>query len=484
MKIRTAIIAGIAAVLALPALETNANAGVLSFGNNVGGRTGVGTFTGYTFDPTPIVATNLAGRRIIQTAGGNWHTLLLADDGAVFSFGEGDYGENGLGAYDDVSVATPIIITNLAGKKIKQVAAGHSISLLLADDGSVFSFGRNIYGQLGQGTMGDPVNVATPIDSSNLGSRKVTQVAAGDRYGLLLADDGSVFSFGDNLDGRTGLGITTGNTPVPTPIDATNFGGRKITQVAAGDLHSLLLADDGSVFSFGSNSSGQLGQGTSGGSTSIAAPINAANLGGRKITQVAAGGVHSLLLAEDGSAFAFGSAGSGVLGIGLPPGPTVASAMPINMTNLGGLKATQISAGSQHSLMLAENGRVFAFGNNSGGQLGIGSGTGVGGSIVPIPINATNLGGQIVTQVEAHFFTSFLLTEPALPGDFDLDGSVDGADFLAWQRNSGVGDLGDWRAHFGTGASSAAAPTAVPEPTGATLRLALAVMSLSRSRRI
>jgi hypothetical protein len=107
----------------------------------------------------------------------------------------------------------------------------------------------------------------------------------------------------------------------------------------------------------------------------------------------------------------------------------------------------------------------------------------MGASPIPIPINETNLGGQVVTQVEAHFFTSLLLAEPAMPGDSDLDGSVDGADFLAWQRNSGVGELTDWRANFGTGAS-AAAQTAVPEPTGATLRLALAVMSLSRSRRI
>jgi alpha-tubulin suppressor-like RCC1 family protein len=252
MRISTTIITGLAAVFVTTAFGTMANAAVLAFGDNSGGRTGLGTFTGYPHVPTPIVPTNLAGRRIIQTAGGNWHTLLLAHDGAVFSFGEGDYGETGLGANDDVAVATPIVATNLGGRKVKQVAAGHSISLLLAEDGSVFSFGRNHGGQLGQGTLGDPVTIATPIDGSNLGGRKITQVAGGDRYGLLLADDGSVFAFGDNTNGRTGLGITSGNTATPTQIDATNLGGRRITQVvasdSAGDAISLLLADDGSVF--------------------------------------------------------------------------------------------------------------------------------------------------------------------------------------------------------------------------------------------
>jgi alpha-tubulin suppressor-like RCC1 family protein len=450
-----------------------ASAGVLAFGLNLGGRTGVGTFEGHTPIATPIVATNLSGRRITQSAAGNFHSLVLANDGAVFSFGEGDYGETGLGIGDDVSVATPIVTTNLGGRKIKQIAAGHALSLLLADDGSVFSFGRNHFGQLGLGSVGGTSSIATPIDATNLGGRKITQVAAGEWYGLLLADDGSVFSMGYNDYGRTGLGVASAETPIATPINATNLGSRKITQVAAGADFSLLLADDGSVFSFGSNAAGRLGQGTAGGFTSIATAIDVTNLGGRKITQIAAGSAHSLLLADDGSAFAFGVAINGQLGIGLPPAGFVASATPIDMTNLGGQKATQLSAGSHHSLMLAENGQVFSFGANSAGQLGIGFGTGIGASAVPISINETNLVGQIVTHVEAHLTTNLLITAPALPGDFDFNGAVDGRDFLAWQRDPGVGDLADWRENFGM-SSLGAGQTAVPEPPIATLVFALA----------
>jgi alpha-tubulin suppressor-like RCC1 family protein len=115
---------------------------------------------------------------------------------------------------------------------------------------------------------------------------------------------------------------------------------------------------------------------------------------------------------------------------------------------------------------MAESGRVFSFGDNFDGQLGLGT---AGGSVLtPTPIDTSNLVGQVITQLAAGDYFSLLLTEPALPGDFNLDGAVDGRDFLAWQRNASVGDLADWRASFGT-TSLAAAQMAVPEPAVAAL---------------
>jgi regulator of chromosome condensation (RCC1) repeat-containing protein len=102
------------------------------------------------------------------------------------------------------------------------------------------------------------------------------------------------FRWAQNNLGQTGLGTTTGSTWIATPIDSTNLGGRKITQVAAGEFFTLLLAEDGSVFSFGSSASGELGLGTPG-SRSVATPIDATNLGGRKVTQISADYQQSLL---------------------------------------------------------------------------------------------------------------------------------------------------------------------------------------------
>jgi alpha-tubulin suppressor-like RCC1 family protein len=396
---------------ALPTAATTACAAVFSFGNNMDGQLGLGPESGDTLVATPIDVSNLGGRKITQVAAGGNTTLLLAEDGSVFQSGHGQY------------VATPIDLSNLGGRKITQVAEGGNHSLLLADDGSVFSFGYNGSGRTGLGTTIGTTLVPTPIDASNLGWRKVTQVAAGSTHSLLLADDGSVFNFGPNSIG--GLGCC-GTSLIATPINASNLGGRKITQIAAGVTHSLILAEDGSVFSFGYNSHGQLGVGTvNDGSSFIAKPIDASNLGGRKITQVAAGGQHSLLLAEDGSVFSFGDNFLGRTGLGTISDSNTLVATPIATLKLGGRKITQVAAGVTHSLILAEDGSVFSFGDNYFGQLGVGT---AGDFIfyrgsVAQPIVTSNLGGLPVTQVAAGYIHSLLITIPE-PGALALAGAA------------------------------------------------------------
>jgi alpha-tubulin suppressor-like RCC1 family protein len=435
---------------------------------------------------TPIVATNLVGRTINRIAAGASHDLTLADDGTVFSFGWGAFGATGLGTFNDALIATPIVTTNLGSRTITQVATGLEHSFLLADDGSVFSFGANGAGQLGLGTSDSSVSVATPIDTTNLGGRTIIQIAAGFSHSLLLADDGSVFSFGTNGYGGTGLGTATGNTLVATPIDTSNLGGRKIVQVAGGDKQSLLLAEDGSVFSFGFNDHGQLGLGTTGGGTSVATPIDATNLGGRKIIQVATDFAHSLLLADDGSVFSFGYNSSGMTGLGTTTGDTLI-ATPINTSNLGGRKIAQISAGRIHNLLLAEDGTVFSFGSNLVGQLGLGTSGGI--VSVATPIDTTNLGALTVTQIDAGNWFNLLIAEPRLPGDYNNDGAVDGADYVMWRKTGGQtgaglaadgdqdhqidsDDYNVWRGNFGqfsfgsgSGAATGSPDNVIPEPS-------------------
>src|SRR5262245_43449487 len=120
----------------------------------------------------------------------------------------------------------------------------------------------------------------------------------------MLMQDGTVASMGRNISGATGLGISSGETSIPTPIATA---GKIIEKIAAGFNHNLLLADDGSVLSFGSNSSGQTGLNTTFGSTLVATPINLSGLGGNRVVEIAAGGNHSLLLTDVGGLYAFGA---------------------------------------------------------------------------------------------------------------------------------------------------------------------------------
>jgi alpha-tubulin suppressor-like RCC1 family protein len=385
---------------ALDAPATTASPIVLSFGPNFYGATGLGTTSGNTGLATPIDMANLGDRKITQVAAGADYSLLLADDGSVFSFGSNSGGQTGLGTDSgNTLVATPIDASNLGGRKVTQVAAGGSHSLLVTEDGRAFTFG--------DGTL-----VATQINITPLTGRKVAQVAAGDSHSLLLTDDGEVFSWGWNGTGQTGQGTEIGGTLLPTPINTSKLGGRKFTQVVAGANLSLFLAEDGSVFSCGWNHVGQTGLGKDYGNTLVATPIVTANLGGRKITQMAAGATnHGLLLAEDGSVFSFGFNGWGATGLGTSLGDTLV-ATPIDASNLGGRKITQVAVGEVYSLLLAEDGSVFSCGLNLLGRTG--QGTSLGSTLVATPIETfhRNLGVSQVAAGQAHSLLIALVPEP------------------------------------------------------------------------
>ena len=328
---------------------------VFSFGTNQVGRTGLGITTGNTLVATPIDTTNLSGTTIIQIAASGFASFLLADDGKVFGFGPNS--DIGIGSLTGVtSVATPINMTNLGGRKVVQVSAGADHTLLLADDGSVFSFGFDGEARTGLGFSNDfsATLIPTPIVATNLGGKKIKQIAAGGTQSLLLADDGTVFSFGWNGFGATGLGFadTSSSAVIATPINTQNLAGKKIKQIADAGGHSLLLADDGTVFSFGDNSQGATGLDIDTGRTSIATPISLTNLGGRKVVDLATGAGHTLLLASDGTVFSFGWNNNGRTGMGTSIGSTLI-AMPIDMTNLAGLRVTRVTAGWNDSFLLA-----------------------------------------------------------------------------------------------------------------------------------
>jgi len=386
---------------------------VLAFGSNRDGKTGLGLDDGSTLVATPIATTHLTGKTITQVAAGfgiSGHTLLLADDGTVFATGSNFQGQTGLGTnVGNTLVATPIDTSNLMGRKIAQVAAAWDYSLLLADDGVVFSFGTNVNGRTGLGTGSGETLLATAIDATNLSGKTINQIAAFGLHSLLLADDGTVFAFGWNSVGQTGQGTSGVDTLVAMPIDMTNLAGRKIVQLTAGADHNLLLADDGTVFSFGSNSGGETGLGLNSGATLIATPIDTTNLGGKRVTQVSAGGLHSLLLADDGSVFSFGQNSLGATGLGTSSGDTLV-ATPIDTTNLMDKTITQVSAGSVHSLLLADDGTVFSFGDNANGQTGLG--TEFSSTFIATPIDTTNLAGRRVVGISAGGGYSLLLAVP------------------------------------------------------------------------
>jgi len=305
----------------------------------------------------------------------------------------------------------------LYGRNILEVAAGWHHSLALDSEGNIFAWGANGRGQLGSGTLGGGSNVPVAVDMTGmLADRNIIQVAAGNNHSLALDSEGNIFAWGIGINGQLGDGAAT-DSGVPVVVDTSGvLAGRKIIQISAGGSHSLALDSEGSIFAWGGNWDGQLGNGTN---TTSNVPVivdTSGVLAGRNIVQVVAatsGGNHSLALDDKGNIFAWGHNVNGQLGDGMVnawgwPFPYSNTPVAVDMTGvLAGSSVTQIAASQSHSLALDSKGNVFSWGGNWSGQLGNGTTT---GSNIPLfvmnlgvptnPIQSVTLGGLYCTNIQ------------------------------------------------------------------------------------
>lgn len=305
-----------------------------------------------------------------------------------------------------------------------RIAAGANHTLAILADGSVWSWGANTYGQLGDGTTSDRL---APVQVQGLPG-PAQAIAAGEGHSLVLLNDGTVWGWGDDRKNQLSPEVVKDTDPItpiiPTPIPVyctaeryyVQVGNvwqpgplRDIVDVAAGSTHSMALTSDGAVITFGFNLYGQLGRPGAQSPrlanevelgfriTAIAAgdefslaldedgwiwgwgSNSAGQLGDHSQSQfdspreipfmmniqaIAAGGDHTLALKTDGTVRAVGSNRYGQLGDETYSGPTA--------TTVYGLPPiTAIAAGYAHSLALGNDGRVYGFGDNGAGQIGI-----------------------------------------------------------------------------------------------------------------
>jgi uncharacterized repeat protein (TIGR01451 family) len=286
---------------------------------------------------------------VVSLAGGEFHALVAKSDGTVWAWGRNDSGQlSGTGEGGDV----PRQVRGLPATMAVAVAAGADHSLAILDDGSVWAWGRNDSGQLGDGTTRSnrvPVLVA--------GLSGAVEVAAGRGFSLAVLDDGTVWAWGRNQSGQLGDGSSVELSTKPVKLPLTN-----VVAVAAGGEHGLALCADGTVFAWGSGAHGQLGNGSFDGSRS---PVRVSGLGG--VEAIATGELHSLALGDEGKVFAWGENGSGQLG----DGTRTAKNVPVAVVGLA--QVDLIATGSMHNLALLHDGTVRAWGENSHGQLGDGS---------------------------------------------------------------------------------------------------------------
>jgi alpha-tubulin suppressor-like RCC1 family protein len=311
-----------------------------------------GTCTSGSYDDRDDLAFAVGGVRQKSTrvAGGSYFSLELRQDGTVWGWGANHRGQLGDGT--TLQRNMPVQVMGLGNVESIGAASRHSVAL--KKDGTVWTWGGNDYGQLGDGSLTDRY---TPVQV--VGLTGVVAISAGGIRSLALKQDGTLWAWGYNGDGALGDGTTIHrNTPVQV------VGLTDVVFVAAGDVHSLAVRNDGTAWGWGYNPSGELGDGTT---TMRTTPVQVIGLTG--VIAMASGNNHSMALKQDGTLWSWGSNGDGQLG----DGTTLQRTTPVQVLGLSGV--TALDAGGAYSLALKQDGTVWGWGYNGWGQLGDGTTT-------------------------------------------------------------------------------------------------------------
>jgi alpha-tubulin suppressor-like RCC1 family protein len=269
------------------------NGVVWAWGQNQQGQLGDGTI--YNTNWPKAILSN-----VIAIKAGGFHTIALLQDGTLTSWGQNNYGQLGNG--DTTSSVLPVGVSTLS--QIMQVAAGYERSLALKSNGTVWAWGfvRENQGQ-------PPTFDATPVQVNALTT--VTAIAAGRSHAAAVKSDGTVWAWGSNELGQLGNASVTGYTA--NPVQVSNIS--NAVSVSSTYDHTLALRSDGTVWAWGANDVGQLGNGTTN-PTSIAVQVN----GLTGVVAIAAARSYSMAMKADGSIWAWGE---NTLFLGIVPGGNV-----------------------------------------------------------------------------------------------------------------------------------------------------------------
>jgi alpha-tubulin suppressor-like RCC1 family protein len=330
-----------------------------AWGLNSDGELGNGTITPYSGLSTPHQVVNLS--YVLTVAGGDQHSLALKSDGTVWAWGNNGWGQLGNGKYG--SSPTPVQVPGLSN--VTAIASGDLHNLALKSDGTVWGWGFDYFGQVGNGTSGG--NVLSPAQVKGLAG--VVAVAAGGFTSFALKSDRSVWAWGYNGQGELGNG-SSDETAHSTPTKVKSLS--TAIAIGAGVEHGLAVLADGSVSAWGDNQTSELGATTTttcGGYTSPCStlPVRVPNLSG--VTAVAGGHGNTLALKSDGTAWGWGNNGYGELGNGTPQlYGSVKTPVKAKVD-----RVTAIAAGASYTLWLRSDGTLWAAGSNYYGQIGNGT---------------------------------------------------------------------------------------------------------------
>ena len=344
------------------------------------------------------------GKQLLSVACGDGHTAAVLDDGALFTFGRGDDGNLGHGDKDNQTSPKRVELAVWHGKRVLSVACGGSHTAAVLDDGTLFTFGDGSYGQLGHGDK-EQQPLPKCVELVAWLSKRVMSVACGLQHTAAVFDGGALFTFGRGDDGQLGHGDKANQTS-PKCVELAAWQGKRVISVACCKMYTATVLDDGSLFTFGRGNEGQLGHGDKDdrlkptrvqlGATTCAKPPP------QHVIGVAFFKSHAAAWTRDGCVFCWGADASygklGGVGASTVAGRTggavtagdssvvLSSNLPREVAGLPHIDAggrcrraaadrvVDVVCGPDHSTYArTRDGSVFAWGRGLGGQLGLGA---------------------------------------------------------------------------------------------------------------
>ncbi|MDG1540350.1 MAG: S8 family serine peptidase [Candidatus Thalassarchaeaceae archaeon] len=325
---------------------------VSCWGDNTNGQLGDGSRS-----PSlePEKSSMPLGRRAVEISAGSYHTCSVFDDGSVRCWGSNEFGQLGDGT--TIERTSPVPVELGQGMSALGISSGESHTCVILSDHSVKCWGQNSNGQLGDGTS---IDSSSPIPTE-MGGKDALSISTGSYHTCAIMSDRTVRCWGDNWNGQIGDGT---NTDRATPVEISIPSNSSAVSLDAGAMHTCLGVNDGSMFCWGYNAYGQLGNGGNSNSNSpIAVPLSTNQL----LTSVEVGLFHSCALFDSGEIACWGDNSNGQLGDGSQVGSTVPEIVSLNEN------ATSVSVGLRHSCVILEDASLLCWGANEAGQIGDGT---------------------------------------------------------------------------------------------------------------
>jgi alpha-tubulin suppressor-like RCC1 family protein len=333
----------------------SANNVLYAWGNNSIGQLGLGTTTNYS-SPVQVGALNYWSQ---VSCGYSYFSLGIQSPGSLWSWGSNSYGQLGVNTGPTSNTSSPVRIGALS--YWTQIAAGNAHWLAVQSPGTLWSCGYNGYGQLGNNTSSASQGASTPVQIGALSTW--TQIAAGNYSSYAIQSNGTLWSWGYNAQGQLGQN-NTANLSSPTQVGALS----NWTQISVNSTSATALAlqSNGTLWAWGYNAFGQIGNSNT---TNLSSPVQIGAL--TLWIKIASGGYSSYAIQSNGTLWSWGLNSQGQLGLNT----TVGVSSPVQI----GTASTwiQVGAGSLQLAAIQNNGTLWMCGYNSQGQIGNNSTTNI-----------------------------------------------------------------------------------------------------------